>query len=385
MMIAYVTSRWGEPTQTFVRREAAAARRAGHEVVAFSIKRPGPDTHGVAVVHLTGRTLIRHLARALGSSPGAQFRGLAHAVYTGSARNALPTTAAWCIGTAWSSAAPEVEWIHAHFAWVSATAADAFATARHKRFSIFAHAHDIYEHRLVDGYTRSKLRRAAVVLVESEGIRAHVQRTFGREAFVQRVGVPEGLLVDGVTPRTGRLVLSIGSLVPKKGHDDLLRGVAGIEGTSVRILGEGPARSDLETLIHDLSLSGRVTLDGWADGDTVVAALDAATVLCLPSKETPSGDRDGVPNVLIEAMARGVPVVSTRLSGIPDLLGDDRGILVDPGDVRGLERALRHVLEHPDDAARRAERALEHVRRFYLAEQNWDELEARITAAAAPA
>jgi glycosyltransferase involved in cell wall biosynthesis len=273
-----------------------------------------------------------------------------------------------------------MDWIQAHFAWVAATTADALATARDQEYSVFAHAHDIFEVRLTDRYTADKLQRAAFVLVESPTIAAEVRDRFGCRTIVQRMGVPIAEVVDRPIDARGRLVLSVGSLTPKKGHDDLIRAVARIDGCELDILGEGHQRAELEALIGSLGCSGRVRLVGAVTPDEVQHRMAEAAVFCLASKPSAGGDRDGVPNVLIEAMARGVPVVSTRLSGIPDLIAEDRGLLVEPGDVDGLERALRAALDDPGSAARRAAAALAHVRSDYTTERNWQVLEGLIRA-----
>jgi glycosyltransferase involved in cell wall biosynthesis len=89
--------------------------------------------------------------------------------------------------------------------------------------------------------------------------------------------------------------------------------------------------------------------------------------------------------VLIEAIARGLPVVSTRVSGIPDLLAHRRGSLVEPGDVSGLATTLAELLDDPEAAAAQAEAALRHVREHYTTEVNWAVLEGRIRSALATA
>lgn len=383
LSILYVVSEWRAPTQTFVRREVEAAVAAGNAVTVLSLKAPaGASASDPPVVHL-GRaawglavlTVLRHPLRST--------RALLRAAATSRPSTAPFNLAAVLIGLGAARRVPPVDWIHAHFAWVAASAADGTAAVRGQPFSVFPHAFDIFDRRFVDRYTRSKLRRAAFVVVESPAIRAEVDERFGCQSEVARMGVPRDLLRPVATPRvvTPGLVVSVGSLLPKKGHDVLLHAVAELPAVQLVVAGEGEERPRLEGLADDLGVSDRVQWPGSLPEAEVMALLDRAAVFCLASRPTPDGDRDGVPNVLIEAMARGVPCVSTAVSGIPDLLGADRGLVVAPGDAAALAQALARVLDEPGPTAERATRAQEHVAAEYVTDENWARLQRRIDVA----
>jgi glycosyltransferase involved in cell wall biosynthesis len=135
-------------------------------------------------------------------------------------------------------------------------------------------------------------------------------------------------------------IVAVGSLVPKKGHDVLVDAVARTrEPWRLDVIGDGPERGALEQRIAALGLSGRVRLLGALPEDEVRARLRRASVAALACAIAPDGDRDGIPVALVEAMACGTPVVTTRVSGIPELV-EGAGVLVEPGDVMGLARAL---------------------------------------------
>ncbi|MCO8126628.1 glycosyltransferase family 4 protein [Acidimicrobiia bacterium EGI L10123] len=187
------------------------------------------------------------------------------------------------------------------------------------------------------------------------------------------MGVPDEYCVritDDLSPDPTKVV-SVGALRPKKGHDLLIRAVAELDQVSLDIVGEGAERQKLERLVLQLGATDRVRFRGHVDQWTITELLDHAAVFCLASRVTESGDRDGVPNVLIEAMARGVPVIATKVSGIPDLLADGRGSVVAEGDVPGLRNAIAEALADPSDARERAQSALEHVRENYTTTSNW--------------
>ncbi|WP_315854176.1 glycosyltransferase [Gemmata palustris] len=142
-------------------------------------------------------------------------------------------------------------------------------------------------------------------------------------------------------PTSGSVVGAVGRLSPEKGFDVLIRAIGALvaQGRDVRlvIVGEGDERAKLERLVRELGLGERVRLAGWqADVRGYFEAMDVFALSSL---------REGLPNVVLEAMALGVPVVSTRVNGVPRLIQDGQnGALVDPGDLNGLTTALAGVL-----------------------------------------
>jgi glycosyltransferase involved in cell wall biosynthesis len=122
------------------------------------------------------------------------------------------------------------------------------------------------------------------------------------------------------------------------------------------LVGGGPLRADLERLVHTLGLAPRVRFHGALTEPEVTELLDRADCAVLASIVARDGQMDGIPVALIEALAAGVPVVATRLSGVPELVRDgETGLLAEPGSVADLRRALRALLADPDGARARAE------------------------------
>lgn len=384
LKLLYVVSLWRQPTETFVRREIAAAREAGHEVLVLSLKPPllsSPEDP--PVVFLDRKAVARHLARTVARHPARAMLALARTLQ-GVRPPTLPAQVwATLCGLAAADAVPNVDWVHAHFAWLPATAADAFATVRRQPFGVMPHAFDIYEDRVIDRLLGQKLRRAAVVVVESERIRVDVDARFGCRSHMLRMGVPRDFVRDGPPPPgEPGLVVTVGTLKGKKGHDVLLRALARLNRPwRGVVIGEGPERASLEALTRELGTTDRVAFLGALPEQEVQAWLDKAAVVALASRVDSSGDRDGVPNVLIEAMARARPVVSTAVSGIPDLLGPERGIVVPPEDHEALAAALNRLLADGTLRDRLARAARDHVAEAYVAERNWTQLEGHIRAA----
>lgn len=380
MHLIYITSRWNQSTETFVRREVDAALRAGNRVDVVSLKAPGPsdgivDDSMVDIHHLSPPAVVLGVLRNAVRRPRSSVASLWRMIRLSRVRTVAYHLWAWAIAVALSDELPSADIAVAHFAWVSSTTADVLSQMTDTPFAVFAHAHAIYEIRCQDRYLAARLQSASVVFAESPLIAQDIHAMSGVRAVVMRMGVPSSFVKEFVLTEE-RLsdpvsVLSVGALRSKKGHDVLIEAVAGLPGVHLRIAGEGPERGALEAQILGLGLGDRVTLLGRVDPDLIVGLLDDSSVFCLASRVTSSGDRDGVPNVLIEAMARGIPTVATSVSGIPDLLGDGCGVVVTPEDVAELRREIRLLIERPSRAISMATAAHARVVSEYTTDVNW--------------
>ncbi|HET6698097.1 MAG TPA: glycosyltransferase family 4 protein, partial [Nocardioidaceae bacterium] len=156
---------------------------------------------------------------------------------------------------------------------------------------------------------------------------------------------------------TAPSIVSVGRLVEKKGYADLLRALTRLRATgqpfTCAIYGDGPLRAELEELRDSLGLADRVTLAGAVPHTDALAAIARADVFVLAPRVTADGDRDGIPNVLVEAMGCGTPVVTTDAGGVAELVRHDaNGLLGPPGDRDWLAAALARVLGDGALAAR---------------------------------
>ncbi len=169
---------------------------------------------------------------------------------------------------------------------------------------------------------------------------------------------------DGVRARLGVgedafLVVAVGRLVEKKGFEDLIDAAARTGGVRVVIAGGGDRHAALEVRIRETRAP--VTLVGALDRATIAGALAAADAVVVPSIVDRAGNVDGLPNVLLEALAAGKPVIATRVAGIPDVVRDEEcGLLVPERDPAALATALRRLVREPETASRlgRAARAI---------------------------
>jgi colanic acid/amylovoran biosynthesis glycosyltransferase len=253
-----------------------------------------------------------------------------------------------------------IEHIHAHFATVATTVARLVSLMTGVTYGFTAHAKDIYHDYPEDQQLGLKLRDAAYVVTVSDYNVRYLHEQFGADAAaVTRIYNGLDLAAMPYRSPVGRqpLILGVGRLVEKKGFDvlvDTCRMLAD-EGLDFccRIIGDGERRDDLERQIAALGLLDRVELIGPLPRDDVQAAMQEAAALAAPCLVGRDGNRDGMPTVLLEAMALGTPAIATPVTGIPELIEDGRtGLLVEERNAAALASSLRRVLE--DDALREA-------------------------------
>jgi len=160
---------------------------------------------------------------------------------------------------------------------------------------------------------------------------------------------------------------TLGRLVEKKGVDVLIRALALLRARGheleLSIAGDGPLRGELEALVAELGLGESVHFAGNLAHAGVREWMHDLDMFVLACKPDVNGDMDGIPVVLMEAMSQCVPVVSTRLSGIPELVvHESTGLLADPGDFKGLAGQIDRLLDSPELRRTLARRAQDHVR-----------------------
>ena len=241
--------------------------------------------------------------------------------------------------------------LYVHFAHKPATIGRFASLLAGVPYALSAHAKDIWL--TPEAELARKVRDARVVLTCTEQGRAQLARLAAGRTPVHLAH--HGVEVKGRarSPRRGDetpRILAVGRLVEKKGHETLLlaasllrdRGLA----FSLRFAGEGPEWSRLQRLVHELRLGDRVVFLGPLSESEVRAEYEQADVFALPCRKLANGDQDGLPNVILEAMAHGLPVVSTRLDGITEAIVDgDSGLLADQDDPAAFADHLGRLIE----------------------------------------
>ncbi|MCG6118439.1 MAG: glycosyltransferase [Aquimonas sp.] len=243
------------------------------------------------------------------------------------------------------------DWLHAHWATYPSTVAWALARLLRRPFSFTSHAHDIF---VEDQLLARKLAEAALPVTISQYNIRHLERWRasgrGQPFAVVHCGVDLSEVPLKLDERDAALIASVGRLDPIKGFDVLIPALARLAGEGrefrCRIYGEGPQRAALESARAAAGLAQRLELPGATPQEAVRALLSEAAIFVMPSVRTPEGNQDGIPVALMEAMASGCAVVSTRVSGIPELVEDgNNGLLVEAGDAAALAAALARLLD----------------------------------------
>jgi glycosyltransferase involved in cell wall biosynthesis len=368
--LAYVVSRWGEPTQTFVRREAEGVAARGADVAAVSLRPIGPAASSVAGHHLGPLRAVGGALATFARHPRAAGRVMWTVATRSAPRNMGHQLVAAVIGLAWAGRAEVAgRSLHAHFGWVAATATWAAAQITGRPYTVVLHAFELHGERYQDRFAGVPLRGATHVYVISDADRAIVAARWGLTATTLRMGVPEAWLVEAPDPSVDpHLVVAVGSLVPKKGHQVLLAALATCPTPyRLEVIGAGPLEPTLVAQARSLGLADRVRFLGLLDEEDVRSRMRRAWVVVLAAVVDPSGDRDGIPVALMEAMASGVPVVSTRVGAIEELV-EGAGVLVTAEDPDALAAALEDLCV-PERRTELATAGLARVRADWTAER----------------
>lgn len=364
--VLYMSGELPVRSETFVYREVLALQALGIDVRTASVHAPTHDLdHGGVLSKMADETieiyskgkaaLLRDMLAELLTHPLRSCRTLGRCMLDAFFSSEVPLNrkpkVIWqgvaALALARRVRGLGISHIHAHMAHVPTTIAMYAARQLGIPFSFTGHANDIFPNRTL---LREKLRRAEWVNCISEWHRDFYQQIVDRSdaAYpVVRCGVDTRFYETTPAPNTDTLqILSVGRLVEKKGMDVLIRsaGVIAKQGgpkLRVSIAGGGPQMKELQELVDLLPDGAEVELLGETDNDTVMQLMTEADVFALPCRVARSGDRDGIPVVLMEAMARGRCVISGDLETIRELIRhEESGIMIPPGDQEELTRAL---------------------------------------------
>jgi glycosyltransferase involved in cell wall biosynthesis len=385
--LAYVLKRFPRISETFVAAELIELERHGEHVTVFAISRPPePFTHGFLdelkadVVYLPHRPLRQpvRVARAFARTIRRDRTRWLHAAATGMRR---PSLGSWRLVLQATVLRDEmrsagIDHAHAHFATSAADLVSICRLMGGPTYSVTAHAKDIYHEQVRHDDLRRKLRGAVFVATVSEDNRLYLNGIVNGYEHVRVVPNSVDLRRLERSPERNSepgLVVSVARLIEKKGLPDLVEAcrILDARGVAIRleVAGDGPLLGELKAKAAENGLAA--TFLGALPHEQVRTLFERASVFCLPCVVASTGDRDGLPTSVLEAMALGVPVVTTDVNGLNETVLDGlTGLTVPEHDPPALADALERLLTDPELATQLAEQGRLHVEQHFTLERS---------------
>jgi glycosyltransferase involved in cell wall biosynthesis len=358
-------------SETFIAQELLGLQQRGLPFEIWSLRHPTDAAKHLMHNQITAP--VRYLPEYLHDEPGRVARGLLAALLRPGLLHLLPvflrdiardrTRNRWRrFGQACVMARElpdDIRHLHVHYLHTPASVIRYAALLGGLTWSFSAHAKDIWT--TEDWEKREKIASAAWGVTCTRDGHRELERLSDRPDKVAllyhgldlaRFPAPGPRAArDGSDPADPVRFVTIGRAVAKKGFDDLLEALAKLPCTlnwHLTHIGGGEKLKALQAQAQALGLDGRIVWAGPKAQDEVIATLRAADLFVLPSKEAGDGDRDGLPNVVMEAASQGLPIVATDFAGIPEFVRDGvEGLLVPPGDVAALAAALNELAGAP--------------------------------------
>jgi len=380
---AYLFERFPSFGQTFCYREVAELARQGVAQPIFSIRKPKdepPQDWDKGIVKRVQylpeeEQLLREVSHA--AKKGKLTREIVSALDEWRRRtDFLRLYQAVYVGLRLQEMG--IRHVHAHFAGMAARTAFWMDRFFGVTFSFTAHANDIFAPRDFEIGLDKLLNAARVIVTETDYAEKFLQERFPNCA--DRIHRIYNALNLGEFRRADfssapPLIVAVGRLIDKKGFADLIQACRLLmeRGISFRcqIFGEGPLKKKLHEQIVELDLQSYVELAGPKPQHEIRSYLAGGTVFVLPSVIDSEGGMDNLPTVIMEAMATGLPVISTAIGGIPEMVIDNEtGLLVSAGDARALADAIENVITNPSLARRLGEKGHKRACELFSIEQN---------------
>lgn len=376
LRVGYVLKRFPRLSETFVLNEILELERQDVRVEVFSLLKPPSEQRHALLSEVKARVTylpftsnldrVKMLA-GLGCAPvtladllGGEIADFGP-LYPAKSPEDVATLHLKAMSVAILAKQYGVSHLHAHFMSDATTVALLAGRLSGLGYSFTAHARDIFHTyespQADDAMRRAKLNEAQFCTTVSDyNVRRLKQIAPG--ANIRRLynGIDLSRFRPQPDQRQPDMIVAVGRLIEKKGFEDLIEACRLLTGRRpgmlCKIIGDGPLREELLAQIAGAGLEGKVEVLGPRTQEALIGEMQQASVITLPCVVSESGDRDGLPTVLLEGMALGLPVVTTTTSGGPEIVADgETGILCEPGDPEGLANALNKILADPVRAA----------------------------------
>lgn len=370
MKLVVIVTEYPKATETFIYRDLLKFAETGaeielHHLAPFRTRQPlhrfaEPTRAWARYTPFLGREALGALLRGLFTKPGAIATAAAQIVsaYRRQPKLCLKSLALIpkALAMAERARSERVHHVHAEFAGHPATVAWLMHRFGGPSYSVSCRAHDIFR---TQALLDLKLGEARAVRTVSGFGRAFLQERIpalrDRPIHVIHSSVDLSRIAPA-EPVSGRFrILFVGALEGKKGVEHLLTALAladeRLRDWECELIGNGPLRAALERQAEELGISGKLRFHGALDFEAVTAAYRRASVCVAPSVIGPGGRQEGIPNVMIEALACAKPAISTPISGIPELIETGvNGLLVPPEDPERLAGAILRIHDDPEFA-----------------------------------
>lgn len=362
LKIGYVVSLFPCWSETFILNEIIELERKGADISIFSIRKDREDFTQEKTKPYLRKTIYGNLLKCI-----------AYCILSIALKPIIMTTLfwmviqkkhrnfkevlkyIWCIflGTYFSHIAlsKKLAHIHAHFATYPAFTAMVISRLTGIPFTFTAHAHDIF---LDKPFLKELSAEAKEIVAISNFNKAYIagycKNGVASKIQVVHCGINPSDFMPSETNGNYKknIILSIGRITEMKGFMYLINACGRINPDipfECRIVGDGPLRNDLTQLVKNLKLEGRIYFDGVIDSKQIKELLKMSDLFVLPSVWSDKDGQEGIPIVLMEAMASGVPVIASKISGIPELIDDKiNGILVEPKNETELSEKITSLL-----------------------------------------
>ncbi len=389
--IAYILKMFPRLSETFILNEMLELERQGVEITIFSLKKPNEGKFHPKLSNLRAPVYyledldIKKWVVWLGEVwpllmlRKENFWKLMERVLNDKDNNLMDHV----LYSAWVAARITelgISHIHSHFGSLSSTIAYFAGGIASVPFSFTAHAKDIYVYNMEEHLLGEKLQAAKFAVTVTDYNKNYLlQHNPGLESDKINV-IFNGVALENInyTPTSARekdLILGASRLVPKKGFDTLLDAcdILKRRGIAFRcvIVGDGSEADMLLDKRNNLGLEDAVEFLGARIHDEIIDLMGKATVLCLPCRIAEDGNRDALPTVLLEALACGLPAISTDISGIPEIIESGvNGVLVNPDDPASLADEIERLLNSADIREEYSKAGLEKARESFDIEKN---------------
>lgn len=402
--VVFVLKCYPRLSETFIAQEIAALEKRGIEINIVSMRHPADEERHP--IHSEIKAPVLYLPEYLHREPLRIFRAwlrqrrkptyrAARAIWWRDFRRSPHRDRLRRFGQAIVLAdelAENCRHLHAHFLHTPASVARYAAKLTSLPWSCSAHAKDIWT--TTDREKAEKLNDMEWLVTCTEVARAHLSALAPNEDRVELVyhGIDFARFnayqramthKDGSDEADPLIILSVGRAVPKKGYDVLLRALGNLP-THLQWrfehLGGGMELPKLKEQARHLGITNKIVWHGPREQKSVLQACRNADIFVLASRITEEGDRDGLPNVLLEAQSQGLACVSTRVSGIPELILDgETGLLVPQEDPAALAQAIHRMITDPATRHRLGQGGFSRVREYFSHEAGADRIAAKFS------